>query len=207
MRWRGPSVYIAYQNSDQQTNGLYSRGAKRPRNGVQMGSGCDRHPLDLLWAPWRMKYIVTSDRPSECVFCAKGCSDSDRENHVLCRYETCFALLNRYPYNNGHILVAPYQHVSDLEGLGDDQLLGIMKLLRECKSALAAAMSPDGFNVGLNLGSAAGAGIEGHLHFHIVPRWRGDTNFMTVTGRTKVIPQSLDEAYAALRDALSGQKG
>ncbi len=172
-----------------------------------MGLGCDKHAFDLLWAPWRMEYIVRSDRPSECVFCAAGSSESDVENHVLRRYETCFALLNRFPYNNGHILVAPYEHVAELDRLGDEQLLEIMKLLCECKKALSAAMSPDGFNVGLNQGSASGAGIEGHLHFHIVPRWQGDTNFMTVTGQTKVIPQSLDEAYEALHGAMSGEKG
>ena len=150
---------------------------------------------------------MASSQPSECIFCSKGSSPSDRQNHVLCRYQTCFAILNRFPYNNGHILIAPYEHVADLDGLGDEQLLEIMKLLRDCKKALSASMSPDGFNVGLNLGSAAGAGIEGHIHFHIVPRWPGDTNFMTVTGGTKVIPQSLDETYGILREALSAQKG
>ena len=162
--------------------------------------------MKRLWAPWRMKYIMASDRPSECIFCLASSAATDRENHVLCRYGTCLAVLNRFPYNNGHILVAPYEHVSDLEGLREEQLLDIMRLLRDCKRALAACMSPDGFNIGLNLGSAAGAGIEGHIHFHIVPRWRGDTNFMTVTGRTKVIPQSLDEVYGKLHNALSTQQ-
>ena len=169
-------------------------------------SGEDEQPLELLWAPWRMKYIVESDRPSECVFCLGSSAESDRERHVLCRYRTCFAILNRFPYNNGHILVAPYRHVADLDDLGDEELLDIMTLLRDCKRALATSMSPDGFNVGLNLGTAAGAGIEGHLHFHIVPRWQGDTNFMTVTGRIKVIPQSLDEAYDKLHEAFSAQQ-
>jgi len=154
-----------------------------------------------------MKYIMASGRPSECVFCLKNPPSSDRENLVLCRYETCFAILNRFPYNNGHILVAPYEHVADLDALGDEQLLDIMRLLRDCRGALAGSMSPDGFNLGLNLGSAAGAGIEGHLHFHIVPRWRGDTNFLTVTGGTKVIPQSLEETYDVLHESLSAQQG
>jgi len=163
----------------------------------------EKHPLDILWAPWRMKYIMAGGQPSGCIFCLGNSAASDRENHVLCRYESCFAMLNRFPYNNGHILIAPYEHIPDLEGLSDEQLLDIMRLLRDCKRALAGTMSPEGFNVGLNLGSAAGAGVEEHVHLHIVPRWRGDTNFMTVTGRTKVIPQSLDDAYEVLHEALS----
>ncbi|NQT83320.1 HIT domain-containing protein [bacterium] len=170
-----------------------------------MNSGHEKHSLELLWAPWRMKYIMAGEHPSECVFCIKSSSDADKENHVLCRCRTCFAILNRFPYNNGHILVAPYEHTADLDGLTDEQLLDIMRLLRDCEKALAKSMSPDGFNVGLNLGSAAGAGIKGHIHFHIVPRWRGDTNFMTVTGRAKVIPQSLEETYDILHEALSAQ--
>ncbi len=115
-------------------------------------------------------------------------------------------MLNRFPYNSGHILVAPYEHVADLDSLRDEQLLDLMKLLRDCKKALESCLSPEGFNMGLNLGAAAGAGIVGHIHFHIVPRWRGDTNFMTVTGRTKVIPQSLDGAYDMLHKELSAQQ-
>jgi ATP adenylyltransferase len=171
-----------------------------------MSSGQNNRPLEILWAPWRMNYIVQCGKPSECIFCGKISSESDRENHVLCRYKTCFAMLNRFPYNNGHILVAPYEHTATLDTLGDEQLLELMKLIRDCKNALLTCMSPDGFNVGLNLGSAAGAGIEQHVHFHIVPRWRGDTNFMTVTGKTKVIPQSLDDAYDLLQKVLPARR-
>ncbi len=162
-------------------------------------------PLDILWAPWRMKYILASNKPSRCIFCLDPSPESDRENHVLCRYRTCFAMLNRFPYNNGHILVAPYKHVGDLDSLSEEELLELMTLLRDCRKALSASMSPDGFNAGFNLGSAAGAGVEGHIHLHVVPRWRGDTNFMTVTAGTKVIPQSLDEVYDMLRPFLSSQ--
>lgn len=172
---------------------------------ADMSSGEVNHPLEILWAPWRMKYIVTCDKPSRCIFCIDSSTDSDREKHILCRYRTCFAMLNRFPYNNGHILLAPYRHTADLDSLADDELLDIMKLLRDCKKALADRMNPDGFNVGLNIGSAAGAGIREHLHFHIVPRWQGDTNFMTTTAGSKVIPQSMDETWSLLREALSKQ--
>ncbi len=168
-----------------------------------MGSETSNQPLDILWAPWRMKYIVTCDKPAECIFCVASSADSDTDNHILSRRPTCFAILNRFPYNNGHILVAPYRHTADLESLNDDELLEIMKLLRDCKAAVSRCMSPDGFNVGLNIGSAAGAGIRDHVHFHIVPRWLGDTNFMTTTAGAKVIPQSLDETCDLLRNALS----
>lgn len=171
-----------------------------------MTSGEINPPLDVLWAPWRMSYIVTCDNPPDCIFCIGESSESDRERHIVCRYRTSFAMLNRFPYNNGHILVAPYRHTADLDSLTDDELLDIMKLLRDCKNALSRCMKPDGFNVGLNLGAAAGAGIQGHLHFHIVPRWRGDTNFMTVTAGTKVIPQSLDETRDLLCQALAGER-
>lgn len=170
-----------------------------------MSSGDINQPLQILWAPWRIKYILASDKPSHCIFCLSSSAQSDRENHVICRYRTCFAMLNRFPYNNGHILLAPYRHAADLESLTDEELLELMRLLRDCKRALAVCMNPDGFNVGLNLGSAAGAGVEGHVHFHVVPRWKGDTNFMTVTAGTKVIPQSLDEVYEMLHRAIAGQ--
>jgi ATP adenylyltransferase len=150
---------------------------------------------------------MASEGPSGCIFCIEPSDASDREKHVLCRYPTCFAMLNRFPYNNGHILVAPNEHVADLDGLSNEQLLDIVKLLRDCKKALEVCMSPDGFNMGLNLGSAGGAGVRGHIHFHIVPRWQGDTNFMTATGGTKVIPQSLEEVYDILHKTLSAQQG
>ena len=176
-----------------------------PFESVEMSGEQGKQPLDILWAPWRIGYIMASEPRSECIFCVGSSTASDREKHILCRYKTCFAMLNRFPYNNGHILVAPYEHTAELDDLGDEQLLDIMRLLRDCRKALTASMSPDGFNMGLNLGSAAGAGIEGHLHFHVVPRWRSDTNFMTAVGGTKVIPQSLEETYELLRESLSGQ--
>jgi ATP adenylyltransferase len=150
-----------------------------------------------------MKYIVTSDKPSPCIFCIPTSAKSDREKYVLSRYPTCFAMLNRFPYNNGHILVAPYRHTADLESLTDEELLEMMRLLQDCKNAVSRCMNPDGFNVGLNIGSVAGAGILDHLHFHLVPRWRGDTGFMTTTAGAKVIPQSLDETCDLLRNAIS----
>lgn len=170
-----------------------------------MSSEKGNPPLDILWAPWRMSYIVTCDSPTDCIFCVGESSDRDKERHIICRSRTCFAMLNRFPYNNGHILIAPYRHTAELDSLTDDELLDIIKLLRDCRNVLSRCMTPDGFNVGLNLGPAAGAGIRGHLHFHIVPRWRGDTNFMTVTAGTKVIPQSLDETRDLLCQALAGQ--
>ena len=131
-------------------------------------------------------------------------SSDDETNYVIVRDRTCFALLNKYPYNGGHLMVVPYKEVADLNGLTDEELADLWKLVRRCIGALTAVMKPDGFNVGINLGKVAGAGIVEHLHIHVVPRWNGDTNFMPVIAGTGVLPEALREVAAKLRAALAG---
>lgn len=162
-----------------------------------------------LWAPWRLSYVKTTDDPkpsgSGCFLCDYRDSDSslDAEHLLVLRGELSLVVLNRFPYNNGHLLVAPREHKADLRDLSTEEMLECNQMLQTMLSALEKTLHPDGFNVGLNLGRVAGAGLPGHLHWHIVPRWNGDTNFMTVLGETKVIPQSLTALYEILTDELS----
>jgi ATP adenylyltransferase len=148
---------------------------------------------------------LTAPGTDGCVFCEAAESSDDRENLVLLRGEWSFLILNRFPYNNGHFLVVPYAHVPSLEDLEAQVLTEMMLLLNRGLAALRAAMQPQGFNVGANLGQVAGAGIEEHVHLHAVPRWSGDTNFMPVLGDMRVIPQTWDQTYDALREALASQ--
>jgi ATP adenylyltransferase len=149
-----------------------------------------------LWAPWRIEYI-TGPKGDQCIFCEPDPA------HLVERGERCFALLNAFPYAPGHVMVAPNRHVGELGDLEDDELLESMQLASRMVGALQAAMAPHGFNVGLNLGKVAGAGIADHLHLHIVPRWEGDNNFMPVLGKTRVIPQALEETRKILLEALA----
>ena len=160
--------------------------------------------MDTLHAPWRIEYIL-SPKPElkEGLFARIAQSSDDVENFIVVRERTCFALLNRYPYNGGHLMVVPYKEVPDLNGLTDDELTELWKLVRRCSNALTAVMKPDGFNIGINLGKVAGAGIAEHLHIHIVPRWNGDTNFMPVIANTGVVPDALKEIAAKLRVELA----
>ncbi len=160
-----------------------------------------------LWAPWRLSYVTSTDpKPSvhsDCFLCRyREQPNADAEQFVVTRSETAFVVLNRFPYNNGHLLIAPLAHKADLRELDDREMLDCGRLLQRMLGALEKVMKPDGFNVGLNLGRVAGAGLPGHLHWHIVPRWNGDTNFMSVIGETKVIPQSLTAFYQLLTDEL-----
>ena len=159
--------------------------------------------MDSLHAPWRIEYIL-SPKPElkEGLFTRIAQSSDDEENLVIVRDRTCFALLNKYPYNGGHLMVVPYKEVADLHGLTDEELADLWKLTRRCLAALTAVMKPDGFNVGINLGKVAGAGIAEHLHIHVVPRWNGDTNFMPVLANTTVLPEALKEIAAKLRVEL-----
>ncbi len=161
----------------------------------------DKSAMDRLWAPWRINYVSEADKEADCFLCEAARSDQDREKLVLWRGEHSLCLLNRWPYNNGHLMVAPLEHKADLGDLADEELLEQLHMLVRCKSNLTAVMRPDGFNVGLNLGAAAGAGLAGHMHWHIVPRWEADTNFMPVLADTKVIPQSLESLWDLLREA------
>lgn len=153
-----------------------------------------------LWAPWRIKYIKgLTDKEQGCFICNSAATDKDDENLLLWRTEYSLVILNRYPYNNGHILVCPLRHISDIDQASDEELLDMIKLIREVKKVLTLSINPHGFNVGLNIGRCSGAGLPGHLHFHIVPRWEGDTNFMAVTSDTDVISQGLSELLEDLK--------
>ena len=159
--------------------------------------------MDTLHAPWRIEYIL-SPKPElkEGLFTRIAQSSDDVENLVIARDRTCFALLNRFPYVGGHLMTVPYKEVADLHGLTDEELADLWKLTRRCLAALTAVMKPDGFNVGINLGKVAGAGIAEHLHIHVVPRWNGDTNFMPVLANTTVLPEALKEIAVKLRVEL-----
>lgn len=160
--------------------------------------------MEPLHAPWRIEYIL-APKPAldESLFTRIAQSNDDEANYVIARDRTCFALLNKYPYTGGHLMVVPYKQTPDLQGLTDEELSDLMKLTRRCQQALTRVMKPDGFNLGVNLGKCAGAGILEHLHIHIVPRWNGDTNFMPVIAGTGVVPQALSELAAKLREALA----
>lgn len=155
--------------------------------------------MNILWAPWRMDYIHQSKRKG-CVLCAVGSNRKrDTKNLVLLRSTHAFSLLNLYPYNNGHFMVCPLRHVKALEGLRQEEIAALFEMIKKTKKLTDRALRPDAYNVGLNLGRESGAGILGHLHVHVVPRWRGDTNFMPMLAHTKVIPQSLASLYRTLR--------
>jgi len=147
-----------------------------------------------LWAPWRSRYL-TRKQSSGCFLCKAARSKQDRQNHVILRGKRIFALLNRYPYNNGHLLVAPYRHIGRLSAITSLEWMELLPVSQTLIGRLKKEIRPHGFNLGVNSGRGAGAGVPGHFHLHIVPRWRGDTNFMPVIGGTKVIAQSLDELY------------
>ena len=160
--------------------------------------------MESLHAPWRMEYILApKPKMDASLFTRIAQSSDDEANLVIVRDRTCFALLNRYPYNGGHLMVVPYKQTPDLNGLTEDELSDLWKLTRRCVDALTKAFKPDGFNIGINLGKVAGAGITEHLHIHVVPRWSGDTNFMPVIAQTGVVPEALNELAARLRAALS----
>jgi len=161
--------------------------------------------MDRLWAPWRIGYVSQPNKEDECFLCEAAGSCDDQRSMVVLRGRTSFCMLNRWPYNNGHLMVAPVTHKADLADLTDAELLEQMQLLRRCRDNLAAAVKPHGYNIGLNLGKAAGAGLAGHMHWHIVPRWEGDTNFMPVLSDAKVIAQSLESLYELLRQVDGSQ--
>ena len=160
--------------------------------------------MEALHAPWRIEYILApKPENAESPFARIAQSSDDEAHYVIARDRTCFALLNTYPYTGGHLLIVPYRQTPDLNGLTDEELADLLKLTRRCQNALTSVMKPDGFNIGLNLGKVAGAGIQGHLHIHIVPRWLGDTNFMPILANTVVVPEALGELAAKLRAALT----
>jgi len=156
--------------------------------------------LEIKFTPWRMAYIK-GPRDEECVLCRVPAETDDPGNLLLWRGERCYVLLNLYPYNNGHLMVAPYAHLADLGALEPATAAELMALTQHCVRALRRVYAPQAFNIGMNLGRVAGAGIADHLHMHVVPRWQGDMNFMPLLGGTKMIPEALAETYARVRAA------
>jgi ATP adenylyltransferase len=157
-----------------------------------------------IWAPWRLAYVkdATKDEEAQCIFCAKPRERDDEANLIVHRGELCFVVLNLFPYTNGHLMVAPYKHLASLADLDAETVAEMMTLAQRAIAILENVYEPQGFNVGFNQGRVAGAGVEHHIHMHVVPRWGGDTNFMPVLADTRVMPQSLAQSYAALRGSF-----
>lgn len=151
--------------------------------------------MQNLWAPWRITYIQEHPKEDGCFLCNAVRDNQDADNLVVYRGEECFCILNKYPYNSGHLMIVPNEHKADISELTDREMLEIMKLTQNMKEILTAIMKPEGFNLGINIGKSAGAGLVGHIHLHIVPRWNGDTNFMPAISDVKIIPQSLEDLY------------
>lgn len=157
--------------------------------------------MERIFAPWRIRYIL-APKHKGCIFCDFIKENKDKKNLILYRGKTCFIIMNRNPYNPGHVMVAPYKHVPSTEDLSDEELLESFKLVNLAIKAIRESMNPDGFNVGVNIGKVSGAGIEQHLHIHIVPRWIGDTSFMPVLADVQVIPEALEETYDKLKKTI-----
>jgi ATP adenylyltransferase len=157
--------------------------------------------MDYLWSPWRMNYINNKSDEPQCVFCNAVEQREDEEFLILQRGKTAFVILNRFPYTSGHLMVLPYEHTPSYEDLKPETRAEIMELINSATKILRQVYNPDGFNLGANIGADAGAGIAPHFHFHIVPRWRGDSNFMSVTANTRVLPEDLAVSYQRLKDA------
>jgi ATP adenylyltransferase len=155
--------------------------------------------LDQLFAPWRMAYIDSADKQEGCIFCDFPKENRDRDRLILARGERVFVIMNAFPYNPGHLMVAPYRHEGEYNLLEEPEFLEMHRYGQRCVKILKKAMSPQGFNMGINIGKIAGAGFAGHVHLHIVPRWNGDTNFMPVVGETKVLPEALHETWEKLK--------
>ena len=155
--------------------------------------------MEQLWAPWRIEYIQM-EKPEGCILCDKPKQNNDEPNYILYRGERNFIILNAYPYNPGHLMIAPYRHIASLEELTDEELKEHFEIVRRSTKILREVFNPGGFNLGINLGKVAGAGIDDHFHTHIVPRWQGDTNFTPVIANVKVLPEALSETYHKLKD-------
>jgi len=163
------------------------------------------HHLPAIWAPWREEFIL-GKKEKGCIFCRRLKRKNDRKDLILARGKKNFVIMNRYPYTNGHLMVVPYRHVAELSVLTSEEALEMMRLAAHSVEALKKSIRPQGFNLGMNLGRSAGAGVEGHLHLHIVPRWAGDANFMPVIGKTKVFSLSMGKTYDRLYPHLNGKK-
>ena len=158
--------------------------------------------MDYLWSPWRYQYVSKTTQVPACIFCVKSAEDRDQENHIVHRGAHSFVILNLYPYSTGHLMVAPYEHVATLEATPEAALNEMIQLVRRAEIHLRAIYSPQGLNLGMNLGESAGAGIPGHIHMHVLPRWSGDTNFMTTIAETRVLPETLELTFEKLKKAF-----
>ena len=158
--------------------------------------------MDYLWTPWRYRYIADAKKDDHCIFCDALGAHDDRKTLIVLRGTKNFVILNRYPYTNGHAMVVPYEHVADLARADAETLAEMMALAQHVQKALGKTYTPEGYNLGMNLGRAAGAGVTGHLHLHVLPRWSGDSNFMTVVAETRVEPEDLSTTYEKLHAAL-----
>lgn len=159
--------------------------------------------MDYLWTPWRYKYIADAAKDDRCIFCEAIAANDDAKMLVVFRGAKNYIILNRYPYTSGHVMVVPYAHLADLAAADSETLSEMMRLAQRAKLALEKTYHPEGYNLGMNLGRAAGAGVLGHLHLHVLPRWSGDSNFMTVVGETRVEPEDLSTTYERLRKAFA----
>jgi ATP adenylyltransferase len=163
--------------------------------------------MDHLWTPWRYRYITQAGEQDDCIFCAAAAASDDRDYLVVHRGLTCFVILNRYPYTNGHVMVVPYQHLATVESLPEATAAELIRLAQRTEAVLRAVYRPEGLNMGINIGKCAGAGVAGHVHMHILPRWTGDSSFMTTTGETRILPEDLDTTWEKLSDAFGRAKG
>lgn len=157
--------------------------------------------MDYLWSPWRYAYVTTAERAVECIFCQLPAEHRDRENYIVHRGRLNFVILNRFPYTSGHLMVVPYEHAPSLEQVAEETATEMILLARQAETHLRANYQPDGLNMGINIGKAAGAGVAGHLHMHVLPRWVADANFMTAVAETRVLPEDLDLTYEKLSKA------
>jgi ATP adenylyltransferase len=164
--------------------------------------------IETLWAPWRMEYILSfkDGEKQRCIFCERFPKKDDKKNLILYRGTHSFVIMNRFPYNSGHLMIVPYKHSGDLQNFAPEENLELMEVMQKSQMVLTKIMKPQGFNIGMNLGRVGGAGVENHLHWHIVPRWNGDTNFMPVIGSTKVISEALDKTYDKLKAGFEKMK-
>jgi ATP adenylyltransferase len=162
--------------------------------------------MDYIWSPWRAPYITGHSKLEGCIFCLMAAADRNEENLIVFRGEHNFVVLNRFPYTNGHLMVVPYRHTPDLSGITDEAAAELMALTRACERHIRWVYHPDGMNIGMNIGESAGAGIAGHIHMHVLPRWSGDSNFMTTVAQSRVLPEELGTTWQRLRDAFAAQR-
>ena len=161
--------------------------------------------MDYIWTPWRYRYVADASKDSRCIFCDALDAGDDRRMLIVLRGAKNFVILNRYPYTSGHVMVVPYQHAASLAELDDETLVELIRLARDAEAILRAAYRPEGLNFGINLGRSAGAGVAGHVHLHALPRWTGDTSFITAIGETRVLPEDLEVTWEKLRQAFAGK--